>query len=77
MYSNTPQTQQGIGTTSARTRRRLVEQIRGLGINNIELLNIIESLPRHIFVDEALATRAYENTALPIGHGQTLSLIHI
>ena len=73
MYSNTPQTQQGIGMTSARTRRRLVEQIGGLGINNIELLNIIESLPRHIFVDEALATRAYENTALPIGHGQTIS----
>ena len=59
--------------TSARTRRRLVEQIRSMGIDNLEVLKTIESLPRHIFVDEALASRAYENTALPIGHGQTIS----
>ena len=65
--------QQGIGMTSARTRRRLVEQMRSLGINQAEVLEVMESLPRHIFVDEALASRAYENTALPIGHGQTIS----
>ena len=59
--------------TSDRTRRRLVEQLRDMGVINKRVLQIIQSLPRHIFVDEALASRAYENTALPIGHGQTIS----
>jgi len=59
--------------TSARTRRRLVDQVRALGISNDDLLKVLEDLPRHVFVDEALASRAYENTALPIGHGQTIS----
>ena len=59
--------------TSARTRRRLVDQVRALGISSKDLLKVLEGLPRHVFVDEALASRAYENTALPIGHGQTIS----
>lgn len=63
----------GIGMTSERTRRRLVEQVREMGVSNQEILDVMKSLPRHIFVEEALATRAYENTALPIGHGQTIS----
>ena len=63
----------GIGMTSERTRRRLVEQIREMGVTNQSVLEAMQSLPRHIFVEEALATRAYENTALPIGHGQTIS----
>jgi len=60
----------GIGMTSDRTRKRLVDQVR-------EVLRVMRSLPRHIFVDEALASRAYENTALPIGHGQTISQPYI
>ncbi len=67
----------GIGMTSKRTRLRLVDQLRTMGISHSEVLALIESLPRHIFVDEALASRAYENTALPIGHGQTISQPYI
>ena len=63
----------GIGMTSERTRRRLIEQVREMGVTNKAVLDVMQSLPRHIFVEEALATRAYENTALPIGHGQTIS----
>lgn len=63
----------GIGMTSERTRRRLVEQIREMGVTDSAVLEVMLSIPRHIFVEEALATRAYENTALPIGHGQTIS----
>lgn len=63
----------GIGMTSERTRKRLIEQLKGMGIHDVDVLEVIESLPRHVFVDEALASRAYENTALPIGHGQTIS----
>ena len=63
----------GIGMTSERTRRRLVEQVRDMGVTSQAVLDVMQSLPRHIFVEEALATRAYENTALPIGHGQTIS----
>lgn len=63
----------GIGMTSERTRRRLVELVREMGVTNQAVLDVMQSLPRHIFVEEALATRAYENTALPIGHGQTIS----
>ena len=59
--------------TSERTRRRLIEQVREMGVTNKAVLDVMQSLPRHIFVEEALATRAYENTALPIGHGQTIS----
>ncbi len=59
--------------TSRRTRARLVEQLRRAGIDDEAVLEIIATLPRHIFVDEALASRAYEDTALPIGFGQTIS----
>lgn len=67
----------GIGMTSERTRRRLIEQLRSMGITDTRVLQIMENVPRHIFVDEALASRAYENTALPIGHGQTISQPYI
>ena len=63
----------GIGMTSARTRDRLVERLRNHGIRSEAVLNQIRNVPRHLFVDEALASRAYEDTALPIGHGQTIS----
>ena len=63
----------GIGMTSQRTRDRLVARLRRAGIENSQVLDAIASVPRHIFVDEALAHRAYEDTALPIGHGQTIS----
>ncbi len=63
----------GIGMTSARTRDRLVERLRAQGIRSSAVLERIRSVPRHLFVDEALASRAYEDTALPIGLGQTIS----
>lgn len=63
----------GIGMTSQRTRNRLVERLREKGITSEPVLAAIGSVPRHIFIDEALAHRAYEDTALPIGQGQTIS----
>jgi len=63
--------------TSQRARNRLVEQLRGMGIRSEAVLEIIRTTPRHLFVDEALASRAYENTALPIGYGQTISQPYI
>ena len=59
--------------TSARTRDRLVKRLQAGGIVNTEVLERIRNVPRHLFVDEALASRAYEDTALPIGHSQTIS----
>ncbi len=67
----------GIGMTSQRTRDRLCQQLRDMGIQSAEVLDVIRNMPRHIFVDEALASRAYENTALPIGYGQTISQPYI
>ena len=67
----------GIGMTSARTRDRLVQRLRDQGIRNLEVLDRIRTVPRHIFVDEAIASRAYEDTALPIGFGQTISQPYI
>jgi protein-L-isoaspartate(D-aspartate) O-methyltransferase len=67
----------GIGMTSARTRDRLVQRLREQGIHDLRVLERIRSVPRHIFVDEALASRAYEDTALPIGWGQTISQPYI
>ena len=64
---------QGIGMTSARTRDRLVQRLRDQGIRSTDVLAQIRNVPRHLFVDEALASRAYEDTALPIGLGQTIS----
>ena len=68
----------GLGMTSQRVRDRLIERLRAgspqnAGIADERVLNAIRTVPRHLFVDEALATRAYEDTALPIGHGQTIS----
>lgn len=68
----------GVGMTSQRVRDRLIERLRdgahpGGGISDERVLNAIRTVPRHLFVDEAFATRAYEDTALPIGHGQTIS----
>ncbi|WP_058834206.1 protein-L-isoaspartate(D-aspartate) O-methyltransferase [Luteimonas abyssi] len=63
----------GMGMTSQRVRDRLIERLREGGIADERVLNAIRTVPRHLFVDEALATRAYEDTALPIGHGQTIS----
>jgi protein-L-isoaspartate(D-aspartate) O-methyltransferase len=63
----------GIGMTSERTRARLIQRLEEAGIRMPELLETMRMLPRHLFVDEALASRAYEDSALPIGHGQTIS----
>ena len=63
--------------TSARTRDRLVQRLREQGISNAAVLERIRNVPRHIFVDEALGSRAYEDTALPIGFGQTISQPYI
>src|SRR6187549_1870951 len=67
----------GIGMTSARTRDRLVQRLRDQGIVDLRVLERIRAVPRHIFVDEALASRAYEDTALPIGWNQTISQPYI
>ncbi|MDQ7050486.1 MAG: protein-L-isoaspartate(D-aspartate) O-methyltransferase [Enterobacterales bacterium] len=67
----------GIGMTSQRTRSRLVDRLREKGIKEESVLAAIESIPRHIFIDEAMAHRAYEDTALPIGMGQTISQPYI
>jgi protein-L-isoaspartate(D-aspartate) O-methyltransferase len=63
----------GIGMTSARTRERLVQRLQEQGIADLRILDRIRTVPRHLFMDEALASRAYEDTALPIGFGQTIS----
>ncbi|HEY0310600.1 MAG TPA: protein-L-isoaspartate(D-aspartate) O-methyltransferase [Luteimonas sp.] len=63
----------GVGMTSQRVRDRLIERLRANGIADERVLNAIRTVPRHLFVDEAFATRAYEDTALPIGHSQTIS----
>src|SRR5690606_39841073 len=63
----------GIGMTSARTRERPINRLREKGIQDPRLLDVIRNTPRHLFIDEALAHQAYDDTALPIGHGQTIS----
>jgi protein-L-isoaspartate(D-aspartate) O-methyltransferase len=63
----------GQGMTSQRARDRLVERLKAEGIGDRRVLDVIGRLPRHLFVEEALASRAYEDTALPIGLGQTIS----
>ena len=68
---------QGRGMTSQRTRDRLVARLREKGISNENILSVIQRMPRHLFVDEAMASRSYEDTALPIGHGQTISQPYI
>ena len=70
-------TDQHAGLASARVRDRMVERVRELGVSDPRVLEAIRTVPRHLFVDEALASRAYEDTALPIGHGQTISQPYI
>lgn len=67
----------GIGMTSQRTRDRLIERLREQGIHDMRVLSVMREVPRHLFIEEALAHRAYEDTALPIGHGQTISQPYI
>ena len=67
----------GIGMTSERTRRRLLQRLKDQGIHHAATLDALAMVPRHKFVDEALASRAYEDVALPIGHGQTISQPYI
>lgn len=67
----------GIGMTSQRTRSRLIKRLRDKGIVEENVLSVMEQLPRHIFIDEALAHRSYEDSSLPIGMGQTISQPYI
>ena len=67
----------GIGMTSQRTRERLIERLYEEGLSNPSVLEVIRRTPRHLFVDEALSHRAYEDTALPIGNNQTISQPYI
>ncbi len=67
----------GIGMTSQRTRERMVRRLRAQGIAAAEVLEVMRNTPRHLFLDEALAQRAYEDSALPIAYGQTLSQPYI
>ena len=73
MNARSPRDLAGIGMTSQRTRSRMVERLREKGIRNERVLAAMGEVPRHLFVDEALASRAYEDTALPIGFSQTIS----
>ncbi|GFO77823.1 protein-L-isoaspartate(D-aspartate) O-methyltransferase [Bathymodiolus platifrons methanotrophic gill symbiont] len=68
---------QGIGMTSRRTRERMINRLIDQGISNHKILDAMRNVPRHLFMDDALASRSYEDTALPIGHGQTISQPHI
>jgi protein-L-isoaspartate(D-aspartate) O-methyltransferase len=68
---------QGIGMTSLRTRERMIKRLSEQGIHNKKILEIMRDTPRHIFMDEALSSRAYEDTALPIGYNQTISQPYI
>lgn len=72
-----PPIREGIGMTSQRTRERLIRRLSQEGIRNRRVLESMRNTPRHLFVDEALASRAYEDTALPIGQGQTISQPYI
>jgi len=63
----------GIGMTSERTRMRMVERLRAAGVRDEKVLAAMGQIPRHIFIDEALASRAYDDVSLPLGHGQTIS----
>ena len=67
----------GIGMTSQRTRARMVERLREQGVAERRVLDAMAAVPRHLFVEEALASRAYEDTALPIGFSQTISQPYI
>ncbi|WP_041590232.1 protein-L-isoaspartate(D-aspartate) O-methyltransferase [Teredinibacter turnerae] len=68
---------EGVGMTSKRTRDRLVQRLVDQGVSNRSVLDVVANTPRHIFLEEALSHRAYEDTSLPIGHGQTISQPYI
>jgi len=68
---------EGIGMTSRRTRERMIRRLVDQGIQHEDILDAMRNVPRHLFVDDALASRSYEDTALPIGHGQTISQPYI
>ncbi len=70
-------TREGIGMTSRRTRNRMIDRLMEQGISNHSVLNIMRDTPRHLFMDEALSSRAYEDVALPIGQNQTISQPYI
>ena len=72
-YSRLTPEARGLGMTSQRARDRLIERLQADGIRDRRVLDVMRELPRHLFVEEALATRAYEDSALPIGQGQTIS----
>ena len=74
--SSSPTNHSGIGMTSQRTRMRMVERLRQQGIRDEIVLSVMGEVPRHLFVDEALASRAYDDVSLPIGFGQTISNPH-
>ena len=63
----------GYGMTSERTRRRMIDRLRENGIRDERVLAAMYEIPRHVFVDPALSSRAYDDTSLPLGHGQTIS----
>lgn len=67
----------GIGMTSQRTRSRLISRLSAMGIEDSRVLAVMEDIPRHLFIDEALSHRAYDDSALPIGLGQTISQPYI
>jgi protein-L-isoaspartate(D-aspartate) O-methyltransferase len=71
------QAQAHAGLASAKVRERMVDRVRELGVRDSRVLDAMRAVPRHLFVDEALASRAYEDTPLPIGHGQTISQPYI
>ncbi|MEO7323730.1 MAG: protein-L-isoaspartate(D-aspartate) O-methyltransferase [Dokdonella sp.] len=73
LFSRRDSAAQGLGMTSQRARDRLIERLTTEGIRDRRVLDVMRLLPRHLFIDEALASRAYEDTALPIGQGQTIS----
>lgn len=73
LFSRRDTAARGLGMTSQRARDRLVERLAAEGIRDRRVLDVMRQLPRHLFIDEALASRAYEDTALPIGQGQTIS----
>ena len=77
LHSQSPPQHTGQGMTSARTRERLIQRIQAQGIHTPAILERIRQTPRHLFVDEAMASRAYEDTSLPIGNQQTLSQPYI
>jgi len=68
---------EGIGMTSRRTRERMIRRLMEQGIKNSDVLDAVRNVPRHLFVDDALASRSYEDTSLPIGYGQTMSQPYI